>query len=142
MLVAIRDPPAWATALVEYVVVDHHREDFPILIWKGRPRGNGPQSSGLSKIEKELKRHVLLHEFTHWLVGNREKHSIAFYRMLFELVDHYARDQLDASVRRGSRYKPRYSRIGLAAFSHDKCRGRIIRPPHVPTPAMAITTEG
>lgn len=116
--IVLGTPPRWAVALLLQISFDYRRKDIPTLIWYRMSRHTG--SSGVTQTSRWLKRnvisvragkkpedvkHVVLHEVAHWLAGCNEGHSLAFYRVLFELLHAYHRDGIAYAVDRERKYQ-------------------------------------
>jgi hypothetical protein len=125
-------PPAWATSLTIQVATDHDRVDIPTLVWRRHRKNIPPSSSGVCQSPSLLRRsvitiragrdeddqkHVLLHELAHWLAGTAAKHSAVFYAQAMKLFTEYG--DLDRSLARELRYKPKECREGLRLMSPD-----------------------
>jgi hypothetical protein len=125
-------PPAWATSLTMQVAAAYGRIDLPTLAWRRWRTNIPPSSSGVCQSPSLLRRtvitvragryeedqkHVLLHELAHWLVGTAAKHTAAFYVQAMKLFTEYG--DLDHSLARELRYKPKECREGLRLVSSD-----------------------
>jgi hypothetical protein len=125
-------PPAWATSLTMQVAAAYGRTDLPTLVWRRWRTNIPPSSSGVCQSPSLLRRsvitvragrseedqkHVLLHELAHWLVGTAAKHSAVFYVQAMKQFTEYG--DLDRSLARELRYKPKECRDGLRLMSPD-----------------------